>query len=137
LLLHVCLQVQKPEATPTSGANGPAAATSDPQPAAAAAPGTSGAASAAPEGTSDTPSSSSSSSDGSSVTSAAELAALSQRVLAQAGLVLGYLAFDGEGSLKVDKQEATRYFRLAARAGSKEAEEVLGWVYNTGQYGAI
>jgi TPR repeat protein len=58
-------------------------------------------------------------------------------VLAQAGLVLGYLAFDGEGSLKVDKQEATRYFRLAARAGSKEAEEVLGWVYNTGQYGAI
>ncbi|WIA29264.1 hypothetical protein OEZ86_011772 [Tetradesmus obliquus] len=143
-LLRALKQVQKPEAAAASAASssaapGVAAATSATQPAASAAaatPATLGMPGAAPADASDTPSSSSSS-DGSSVTSAVELSALSRRVLAQAGLVLGYLAFDGEGSLKVDKAEATRYFRLAAGAGCREAEEVLGWVYNTGQYGAI
>uniref|UniRef100_A0A383W981 Uncharacterized protein n=1 Tax=Tetradesmus obliquus TaxID=3088 RepID=A0A383W981_TETOB len=145
-LLRALKQVQKPEAAAAGAASssaeaGVAAAASATQPAAsaaAAAPVTLGMPGAASADASDTPSSSSSSSsDGSSVTSAVELSALSRRVLAQAGLVLGYLAFDGEGSLKVDKAEATRYFRLAAGAGCREAEEVLGWVYNTGQYGAI
>ncbi|KAF6266525.1 hypothetical protein COO60DRAFT_2299 [Scenedesmus sp. NREL 46B-D3] len=148
-LLRALKQVQKPEAaTSASGASSsPAAAAAVPatgvQPAAAAAAAapatrsTDDTARADTSGTSSSGSDTVSSSSSSSVTPGSELAALSQRVLTQAGLVLGYLAFDGEGSLKVDKQEATKYFRLAARAGCKEAEEVLGWVYNTGQYGAI
>eukprot|EP00775_Hariotina_reticulata_P007914 gene7914-8110_t len=59
--------------------------------------------------------------------------ALRSRVLAESGLCLGYLVFDGEG-VKADRSEAVRYFRLAAGAGCKEAEQVLGWMYNTGQF---
>lgn len=58
---------------------------------------------------------------------------LQVRVLTQAGLVLGYLAFDGEGT-RTDKQEAVRFFKLAAQAGCREAQQVLGWIFNTGQY---
>lgn len=58
---------------------------------------------------------------------------LHARVLTQAGLVLGYLAFDGEGT-RTDKQEAVRFFKLAAQAGCREAQQVLGWIFNTGQY---
>jgi TPR repeat protein len=47
--------------------------------------------------------------------------------------VLGYLSFDGEGT-RTDKQEAVRFFKLAAQAGCKEAQQVLGWIFNTGQY---
>jgi TPR repeat protein len=54
-------------------------------------------------------------------------------VLTQAGLVLGYLSFDGEGT-RSDKQEAVRYFKLASQAGCREAQQVLGWIFNTGQY---
>lgn len=62
-------------------------------------------------------------------------ASLKDQILSQAGLVLGYLHFDGEGNCGVSRSEAVRYFKLAAQHGSKEAEEVLGWVFNTGQYG--
>lgn len=56
--------------------------------------------------------------------------------LARASLVLGYLYFDGEGSARgSDKEQAVRLFRVAAANGSQEAQDVLGWVYNTGQYG--
>jgi hypothetical protein len=58
---------------------------------------------------------------------------LHTRVLTQGGLVLGYLSFDGEGT-RSDKQEAVRCFKLAAQAGCKEAQQVLGWIFNTGQY---
>lgn len=58
---------------------------------------------------------------------------LHARVLTQGGLVLGYLSFDGEGT-RSDKQEAVRCFKLAAQAGCKEAQQVLGWIFNTGQY---
>ena len=61
--------------------------------------------------------------------------ALVARVQAQAGLVLGYLCFDGEGT-RTDKQEAVKYFKLAAAATwgkeSREAAQVLGWIWNTG-----
>lgn len=61
--------------------------------------------------------------------------ALRGRVLRQAGLVLGYLHFDGEGCGRcADRQEAMRCFKLAAAAGAMEAEQVLGWMVNTGQY---
>jgi TPR repeat protein len=63
-----------------------------------------------------------------------EAALLANRVLSQGGLVLGYLCFDGEG-MRIDVQEAVRYFKLAAGAGNKEAQQVLGWMYNTGQFG--
>lgn len=46
---------------------------------------------------------------------------------------MGYLAFDGEGT-RTDKQEAVRFFKLAAQAGCREAQQVLGWIFNTGQY---
>lgn len=62
-----------------------------------------------------------------------EMSLLRTRVLSQAGLVLGYLAFDGEGT-RSDKQEAVKYFKLAAQAGCKEAQQVLGWIFNTGQF---
>lgn len=58
---------------------------------------------------------------------------LHSRVLTQAGLVLGYLSFDGEGT-RQDRQEAVRCFKLAANAGCREAQQVIGWIYNTGQY---
>jgi hypothetical protein len=58
---------------------------------------------------------------------------LHARVLTQGGLVLGYLSFDGEGT-RSDKQEAMRCFKLAAQAGCREAQQVLGWIFNTGQY---
>jgi len=47
---------------------------------------------------------------------------------------MGYLHFDGEGT-KNDREEATRFFKLSASHGCKEAEQVLGWIFNTGQYG--
>ena len=62
-----------------------------------------------------------------------EVCGLHSRVLTQAGLVLGYLSFDGEGT-RSDKQEAVRYFKLASQAGCREAQQVLGWIFNTGQY---
>lgn len=49
--------------------------------------------------------------------------------------VLAYMYFDGEGGLKIDKPQACVLFKLAAVCGSREAARVLGWVYNTGQYG--
>lgn len=65
--------------------------------------------------------------------SSRQLCGLQCRVLTQAGLVLGYLSFDGEGT-RIDNQEAVRCFKLAAAAGCKEAQQVLGWIFNTGQY---
>lgn len=62
-----------------------------------------------------------------------EACRLQSRVLTQAGLVLGYLSFDGEGT-RTDTQEAVRCFKLAAQAGCREAQQVLGWMFNTGQY---
>jgi TPR repeat protein len=59
---------------------------------------------------------------------------LAAEVLRQAGVVLGYLHFDGEGT-RSDRQEATRLFKMASDYGSKEAQQVLGWIFNTGQYG--
>lgn len=58
---------------------------------------------------------------------------LRRRVLTQCSLCLGYLLFDGEG-VKGNREEAVRYFKMAAAAGCKEAEQVLGWMYNTGQW---
>lgn len=60
--------------------------------------------------------------------------ALHSNVLRQAGLILGYMAHDGEGA-KRDPEEAVRWFRLAAEQGCQEATQVLGWIYNTGQFG--
>ncbi len=60
---------------------------------------------------------------------------LQHQVLAQAGLVLGYMHFDGDGERVSDKEEAVRLFKLAAAHGSQEAASVLGWVFNTGQFG--
>lgn len=61
---------------------------------------------------------------------------LCARVQSQAGLVLGYLCFDGEGT-RSDRQEAVRYFKLSTAAGwgreSREAAQVLGWIWNTGK----
>jgi TPR repeat protein len=61
-------------------------------------------------------------------------ATLAKEVLGSGCLILGYLHFDGEG-IKNDRQEATRFFKLSASHGCKEAEQVLGWIFNTGQYG--
>lgn len=65
--------------------------------------------------------------------------ALAARVQSQAGLILGYLCFDGEVT-RSDKQEAVRHFKLSAAAGwgreSREAAQVLGWIWNTGEHGA-
>lgn len=55
-------------------------------------------------------------------------------VLSKACLVLGYIHFDGDASLS-NKEEAVRMFKVAARYSSQEAAEVLGWIFNTGQYG--
>jgi TPR repeat protein len=52
----------------------------------------------------------------------------------QAGLILGYQHFDGEGC-RVSREDALRCFKLAAANGEAEAEEVIGWIYSTGQYG--
>jgi TPR repeat protein len=52
----------------------------------------------------------------------------------QAGLILGYQHHDGEGC-KVSNEDALRCFKLAAANGEAEAEEVIGWIYSTGQYG--
>ena len=60
-------------------------------------------------------------------------------MLGWSAMCLGYIAFDGEvgggGWGSADRTEAVRMFGLAACCGCFEAEEVLGWVYNTGQYG--
>lgn len=68
--------------------------------------------------------------------SSSRVRALRSRVQAQAGLVLGYLCFDGEGT-RTDKSEAVKYFKQAAAAGwgkeSREAAQVLGWIWNTGE----
>lgn len=55
--------------------------------------------------------------------------------LASAGLLLGYILLDGESSMRQDLQEAVRWFKVSAKHGSKEAEKILGSLYNTGQYG--
>lgn len=55
--------------------------------------------------------------------------------LASAGLLLGYIHLDGEFSVRQDLPEAVRWLKVAAKAGSREAEKVLGSLYNTGQYG--
>jgi TPR repeat protein len=55
------------------------------------------------------------------------------RVVRRAGLLLGYLAHDGEG-VRQDACEAVRCFQLAAEAGCGEAAAALGWSWNTGQY---
>ena len=50
--------------------------------------------------------------------------------------MLGYLCFDGEGT-RTDRSEAVKYFKQAAAAGwgkeSREAAQVLGWIWNTGE----
>lgn len=51
----------------------------------------------------------------------------------QACLILGYQFFDGEGC-RNSREDALRCFKASAASGSKEAEEVLGWMFNTGQY---
>ncbi|GAX77472.1 hypothetical protein CEUSTIGMA_g4916.t1 [Chlamydomonas eustigma] len=61
-----------------------------------------------------------------------QLAALLPMV-SRAAVVLGYQHYDGEG-VKTDLAEACRMFKLAAACGSKEGEQVLGWMWNTGQF---
>ncbi|KAK9818231.1 hypothetical protein WJX72_009147 [[Myrmecia] bisecta] len=56
------------------------------------------------------------------------------RLLSSAALLLGYLHFDGEAA-KQDVAEAVRWFKVAAASGSREAENMLGTLFNTGQYG--
>jgi TPR repeat protein len=80
------------------------------------------------------PSGSSVSAQGPAAAAGARHTGLAAEVLRQAGVVLGYLYFDGEGT-RGDRQEATRLFKLASDYGSKEAQQVLGWIFNTGQYG--
>jgi TPR repeat protein len=58
---------------------------------------------------------------------------LRRRVLREAGLVLGYLHFDGEG-VGQDKAKSCVLFKVAADAGCAEAAQVRGWMFNTGQY---
>jgi uncharacterized protein len=58
-----------------------------------------------------------------------------QQQQAQAHLILGYLFMDGEGT-KQDLGEAVKHMRAAAERGNEEAETTLGWMYNTGQFGA-
>lgn len=55
------------------------------------------------------------------------------RVLREAALVLGYLHFDGEGVAQ-DRAKSCALFKAAADAGSSEAAQVRGWMFNTGQY---
>ena len=47
---------------------------------------------------------------------------------------MGYLHFDGENGQQC-RLEAVKYFKMAVGRGEREAEEVLGWIFNTGQYG--
>lgn len=126
--LPVLLQVQKPD---NAASGGSSSSSSDPASAAAGSLTTP----ASSPGSDGPTAKGSASLSSTGTTPPDELAALTARVLRSAGLVLGYLAFDGEGGLKVDRQEAVRYFKLAAAAGCKEAEQVLGWIYSTGQYG--
>lgn len=55
-------------------------------------------------------------------------------LLASAATILGYLHMDGEGT-KIDNIQATKWFAIGKANGNKEAEQTLGWMYNTGQYG--
>ena len=55
--------------------------------------------------------------------------------LAHARLILGYLHLDGEGTRR-DNGAAVKHLRAAAELGSAEAQATLGWMYNTGQFGA-
>lgn len=55
--------------------------------------------------------------------------------LAHACLILGYLHMDGEGTRR-DNGIAVRHMRAAAELGNPEAQTTLGWMYNTGQFGA-
>ncbi|KAJ9526155.1 hypothetical protein QJQ45_009626 [Haematococcus lacustris] len=56
-------------------------------------------------------------------------------VLASAAIILGFMHFDGDGGMRVDQALACNLFKLAALAGSREAAQVLGWMFSTGQYG--
>lgn len=64
----------------------------------------------------------------------AQVVAAWRSLLAKAALMLGFHYFDGEG-VKADKPLAVRLFKLAGCNGSREAERVLGWIFNTGQFG--
>jgi TPR repeat protein len=55
-------------------------------------------------------------------------------ILTEGALVLGYLYVDGEGVAAADRSRAVALFKLSADAGCAEAESVLGWMFNTGQY---
>eukprot|EP00192_Tetraselmis_astigmatica_P011083 CAMPEP_0117664040 /NCGR_PEP_ID=MMETSP0804-20121206/8975_1 /TAXON_ID=1074897 /ORGANISM="Tetraselmis astigmatica, Strain CCMP880" /LENGTH=369 /DNA_ID=CAMNT_0005471181 /DNA_START=181 /DNA_END=1290 /DNA_ORIENTATION=- len=65
-----------------------------------------------------------------------EVPAAPCQVAAQAFLLLGFMYFDGEGVPR-SEEGAVRNFRRAASFGSREAEQTLGSIYNTGQYGSL
>jgi len=62
------------------------------------------------------------------------LGCVREEVMREGGVVLGFMTLDGEG-VRQNSADAVRWFKLAATHGSREAEQVLGWVYNTGQFG--
>ena len=52
--------------------------------------------------------------------------------IAVAATLLGFMHLDGPLNSNTD---AVQWFKLAAKNGSSTAEETLGWMYNTGQFG--
>lgn len=54
-------------------------------------------------------------------------------LLATAAGIMGFLHLDGEGT-KPCNVSAVKWFKVAAENGNVEADKVLGWLYNTGQY---
>lgn len=63
-----------------------------------------------------------------------EMCLVTGHMLSRAALHLGFLALDGE-AIKLDLEAAVKWFRLAARCGSRDAELALGTLLRTGQYG--
>ena len=54
--------------------------------------------------------------------------------IAVAATLLGFITLDG---VATSNSDAVSWFKLAAANGSDTAEETLGWLYNTGQYGDV
>ena len=52
--------------------------------------------------------------------------------IAVAATLLGFSHLDGPTS---SNSTAVEWFKMAAENGSVSAEETLGWMYNTGQFG--
>eukprot|EP00850_Spirogloea_muscicola_P014153 SM000100S09380 [mRNA] locus=s100:79567:80770:+ [translate_table: standard] len=53
---------------------------------------------------------------------------------AKAAVLLGFMYLDGEGTHRPDNTEAVRWFQLASKLGNLDAEQIVGWLWNTGQY---